>query len=468
MRAGRPSSGRCQRSSHVIGNVFKFSRDAVEHETVKNLVISRPTDVGYQQMYVDQLKAVEDQRSKRLEELRRVENHLMKAYGAATAADERRLNQKQEECPGYTSLGLPSEESELMTCLDEKLLRKHNLVVPSALTVTRVRDPMKTETSTIPRYAQQTKTSQLHRKVQYDGEQPSYNTYTQPGDLFMKDLRPSERHAERQALERLDRPINYKCNPRLNAIPTGTETDTKPRNMFVAEPESLAFTQYELGNSYQIVLQLRNVDSVSRQLRVIPPTRKEFKIDTGMFPSENGVIAPGLTCQYTITFIPHSLSDCSDSIKVIQPNGHSLIVPIRAHHPGPQLSLSAEWDCGYCLVGGQQVAELECTNHGADTKIRILMPTQSLNEFVDVGYVLLPPFEIQPSSFSVRYGETVYITVIFCPDRIGSFSQTIHLVTESEHVLHYTLTGNTVFYIITCSCLSSLCILRTQMYLLMT
>jgi hypothetical protein len=97
----------------------------------------------------------------------------------------------------------------------------------------------------------------------------------------MKDLRPSERHAERQALERLDRPINYKCNPRLNAIPTGTETDTKPRNMFVAEPESLAFTQYELGNSYQIVLQLRNVDSVSRQLRVIPPTRKEFKIDTG-------------------------------------------------------------------------------------------------------------------------------------------------------------------------------------------
>ena len=160
MRPGRPSSGRCQRSSHVVGNVFKFfSTDAVEHETVKNLVISRPSDVGYQQMYVDQLKAVEDQRSKRLDELRRVENHLMKAYGAATAADERRLNQKQEECPGYTSLGLPSDESELLTCLDEKLLRKHNLVVPSALTVIKTRDLKKTEMNTMPRYAQLTKTS---------------------------------------------------------------------------------------------------------------------------------------------------------------------------------------------------------------------------------------------------------------------------------------------------------------------
>ena len=28
------------------------------------------------------------------------------------------------------------------------------------------------------------------------------------------------------------------------------------------------------------------------------------------------------------------------------------------------------------------MVELECTNHGADTKIRILMPMQPLNEFV--------------------------------------------------------------------------------------
>ena len=122
---------------------------------------------------------------------------------------------------------------------------------------------------------------QLHRKVSSDGAPPSYDTSTQHNNLlFMKDLRPSERHAERQALDRLDCPINYKCNPRLNATTTGPESNTKPRNIFVAEPESVAFTQYELGNSYQIVLQLRNVDSVSRQLRVIPPTTEELKIDT--------------------------------------------------------------------------------------------------------------------------------------------------------------------------------------------
>lgn len=57
--------------------------------------------------------------------------------------------------------------------------------------------------------------------------------------------------------------------------------DAKSGSMFVTEPESVVFSQYEPGNSYEIVLQLRNVDSVSRQLRVIPPTTQEFKIDTG-------------------------------------------------------------------------------------------------------------------------------------------------------------------------------------------
>ena len=36
----------------------------------------------------------------------------------------------------------------------------------------------------------------------------------------------------------------------------------------------------------------------------------------GRFPGENGVVAPGLSCQYPIRFAPESLADYDDSIKV--------------------------------------------------------------------------------------------------------------------------------------------------------
>ena len=37
----------------------------------------------------------------------------------------------------------------------------------------------------------------------------------------------------------------------------------------------------------------------------------------GRFPGEQGVVAPGLSCQYPIKFAPDSLADYDDFIKVI-------------------------------------------------------------------------------------------------------------------------------------------------------
>ena len=102
------------------------------------------------------------------------------------------------------------------------------------------------------------------------------------GDLlFLEELQPIHRHSQREALERLDRPVNFKCNPRLPIDTTCSHLDSKLDNMFVAEPQSVVFEHYEVGYSYETVLQLRNVDNVSRQLRVISPLTQEFKIDAG-------------------------------------------------------------------------------------------------------------------------------------------------------------------------------------------
>lgn len=67
---------------------------------------------------------------------------------------------------------------------------------------------------------------------------------------------------------------------------------------------------------FQLLLDLKNVSSSSRQLRLTPPATKYFSVGLGRFPSEHGVVAPGLSCQYPIKFAPDSLADYDDIIKV--------------------------------------------------------------------------------------------------------------------------------------------------------
>ena len=67
---------------------------------------------------------------------------------------------------------------------------------------------------------------------------------------------------------------------------------------------------------FQLLLDLKNVSSSSRQLRITPPATKYFSVGLGRFPGEHGVVAPGLSCQYPIKFAPDSLADYDDVIKV--------------------------------------------------------------------------------------------------------------------------------------------------------
>lgn len=39
-------------------------------------------------------------------------------------------------------------------------------------------------------------------------------------------------------------------------------------------------------------------------------------MNSGRFPGEHGIVAPGLSCQYPIRFAPDSLADYGDFLKV--------------------------------------------------------------------------------------------------------------------------------------------------------
>lgn len=58
----------------------------------------------------------------------------------------------------------------------------------------------------------------------------------------------------------------------------------------------------------------------------------------GKFPGKGGMIAPGMTCQYTVQFIPENVGDYEDCILVESPASKPLLIPIQARRPPPVLT----------------------------------------------------------------------------------------------------------------------------------
>lgn len=61
-------------------------------------------------------------------------------------------------------------------------------------------------------------------------------------------------------------------------------------------------------------------------------------VSSGRFPGDGGMVAPGMSCKYTIRFAPDSLGDYEDSVTVEIPMGNLLVVPIVAKRPPPVLT----------------------------------------------------------------------------------------------------------------------------------
>lgn len=50
------------------------------------------------------------------------------------------------------------------------------------------------------------------------------------------------------------------------------------------------------------------------------------------------MIAPGMTCQYTVQFAPESLADYEDHILVETQVSEPLLIPVQAKRPPPVLT----------------------------------------------------------------------------------------------------------------------------------
>lgn len=394
MHLPRPSSGRSQDVSHLLASVFRevFTRDVISDNTVKNLAISKSGDSGYHDKYVEQLRKIQEERDRRHRDSDMLETHIMQAQAAAMAADEKELQKKSEGYENYHSLGLPPANSNLRNFLDTELLRRFNLIVPEDFSEEEASASKAPQADEIPGYARLTTSShERFRKTppltnylddvdlssspwpwasltlaQADEKRREREMYTlsptsgksrvTKPSVWKESMKPEHRQIERDDLKRLQNKAEYQRNPRfvppLKSSLTKSSRDkkkkkletekeskpTEPVEIFIASPSPVLFTAYEAGKVYELLLELKNVSSTSRQLRIIPPATKYFSVGLGRFPGEHGVVAPGLSCHYPIKFAPDSLGDFDDVLKVKTQVDPPLIIAIQARRPPPVLS----------------------------------------------------------------------------------------------------------------------------------
>ena len=58
----------------------------------------------------------------------------------------------------------------------------------------------------------------------------------------------------------------------------------------------------------------------------------------GQFPGEHGLVAPGMSCHYSIAFAPDSLGDYDDEIVVQTQSNSPLVIKLEGRRPPPILS----------------------------------------------------------------------------------------------------------------------------------
>ncbi|XP_010788248.1 deleted in lung and esophageal cancer protein 1 homolog, partial [Notothenia coriiceps] len=132
------------------------------------------------------------------------------------------------------------------------------------------------------------------------------------------------------------------------------------------------------------------------------------------FPGEGGVVAPGMSCKYTLRFAPNSLGEFEDFLVVETQAEQLLVVPVIARRPPPILTLPRVLECGCCLIGGVKFVEFLCQNVGVSAGTFCIVPknqwpASNLRCLARTHFSEQPPFAISPSLFVLQPGEVTVV-----------------------------------------------------------
>ncbi|XP_078137059.1 deleted in lung and esophageal cancer protein 1 isoform X3 [Sander vitreus] len=503
----RPASEKSQDISHVLASTFKdlYTKDIIGKDTLSNLIKTKNGRSSYHDRYVAELQQAHSEYSLRIKEADMLESHIIQARARAAATESQAYERMKEEMGDvYDHQGLLTVKSAFSWCVDKDLLEMNNLISPQDYLTTqkpRVEAPAAMKSN--PGKPTIAYAMHVSREPQDDGYTliPSSKkivsgmnesdlsltlesslvtpkrtktsrerlTQSKPRPKWKDEPSAKDRAEGWEKLQKLKDRHSFLRNPRFlppNAQQSGTslvrprtkvgktehvrkemdEQSSTDEPVFLANPAVVVFSDYIVGHVYETSLELKNLTSASRTVRVIPPTTPYFSIGLGRFPGEGGVVAPGMSCKYTVRFAPDSLGDYEDFIVVETQAELLLVVPIVARRPPPILTLPRVLNCGCCLIGGVKCVEFLCQNIGLSAGTFCVIPknqwpASNLRSVARTCFSEQPPFAVSPSLFVLQPGEATIVEVVFFPTTAEQSCQMFTVVCDNCQVKDISIEG---------------------------
>jgi hypothetical protein len=213
--------------------------------------------------------------------------------------------------------------------------------------------------------------------------------------------------------------------------------------VFVAKPAVVQFTDYEVGQVYELPLRLQNATGILRRVRVLPPASEHFSVSLVKYLGEDGLVAPGLYCMVHIRFLPDTLADYEDTLYVVTEEG-LMAIPLLARRLPPNLTIPHTIDVGNCYVNDVKSLIVNCRNQGGRGRFLLVPDYEWPDPPEDVherGHVYISPFRIQPASWSLEMGESLDVKVDFAPGVEGPMRVGFRLVCDNCSVQEYCIVG---------------------------
>lgn len=211
---------------------------------------------------------------------------------------------------------------------------------------------------------------------------------------------------------------------------------------FAVEPHEIKFESYEVSKVFTRKVLIRNVSKVIRSLRVIPPASQYFFLSLPRFPTEAGIVAPGMAAELTVRFCPDSLADYEDEFQV-DTTGLRFSVKLLAQRTPPNLTLPRSMDVGDVLVGNCKMHQFSFKNIGGQGKFRIIprsmWPDQYQDAPADIARV--GAFEVWPLHLDLSNGDESMINVSFEPQSTGRHEEHLVIVCDNCQVKEFSISG---------------------------
>lgn len=245
--------------------------------------------------------------------------------------------------------------------------------------------------------------------------------------LLSESLTPAQVEENKKILHRMKHRQNFLRNPRYTGevLPFASLEASQQMTRdcaFRPLPKRVLCDDYAPGNVYELTLSLMNTDTVSKRLRINPPSTQYFALKDVIYPTDTAMIAPGMECIVKLQFSPDSLLHFHDELVIFSDSG-SITVPLEGIRPPPKLSLPEISQIGHCIVDGKMRVRIPCKNSGGASTFYITgEEDEYTGQELDPKLTLSNAFSISPTNFYLEKGQSIDLDVCFTPTQSGLFS----------------------------------------------